>query len=398
MLLLMTSFNPATAVSLGEALTQEAELALHLRSFHLQRERSLGPENLAWTAGGELGYRSGWVGDTLRIGLTGYTSQKILGPADKDGTALLLPGQRAYSVLGESYLKLRHDTHELTAGRFLVRQFEINPQDTRMTPRSYEGIALSGTLSKGSYFLGRFDRMKPRNADRFESVARLAGAPEGVEPPLWQLSVRLQPGAHLQFGLSHYRLGAVLSSDYLEARGALIHNEKQRLELHAQHFRQHSDAASPTWNSGLKLAWQTGPLTLAGIVTQTGRGAAYRTPFGSWIGHTSRIFNNFNRAGEQALAIDTRVDFASLGLPGLTLLASATTSRHALAPATQTALSRDREYDLTLDYRFNTAAWPRALHPLQLRGRSARIEQREETQKNVIGEYQLILNYCVEIK
>ena len=50
---------------------------------------------------------SGWLNDFLRFGLTGYTSQKLYGPADRDGTGLLRQGQEGYTVLGQSFVELK---------------------------------------------------------------------------------------------------------------------------------------------------------------------------------------------------------------------------------------------------------------------------------------------------
>ena len=130
------------SASLADALLRDSETTLHFRSHYLDRDRPAGIDNVAWAAGGWLGYRSGWAGNALRLGLTAYTSQKLYGPEDKDGTALLLAGQRSYTVLGEGFGALRHAGHVLTAGRFLVNQFEVNPQDTRMTPRTFQGVSL----------------------------------------------------------------------------------------------------------------------------------------------------------------------------------------------------------------------------------------------------------------
>lgn len=387
--------------ALGDALARDAELTLHFRSYYLQRERSSGPESLAWAGGGWLAYRSGWLGDTLRLGLTGYTSQKLLGPEDKDGTALLLPGQRPYSVLGESFIRLKHEAHELTGGRFLVNSFEINPQDTRMTPRTFEGVALQGVLAGGSYFLAGFDRMKARNADEFVQVARVAGAPVGVEEPLWQFGLRLKPDERLALGLSAYHLSDLLTSAYADARWDVLRDPEQGLRLHAQYFHQRSHGENllldgepfQTWNAGLKVEWLAEPFSLAGVVVQNGRGAAYRTPFGSWIGYTSRIITNFNRAGEHALGVDATLDFSRLGVPGLALITSATKGRNAFAVESGEALPRNREYDLTLDYRFNRADWPSWVRPLCLRARVARLEQAYASQTQVTSEYHVILNY-----
>ncbi len=124
--------KPETA-SLADALGRDSETTLHFRSHYLARDRSAATDSLAWAGGGWLGYRSGWAADALRLGLTAYTSQKLHGPDDKDGASLLLTGQRSYTVLGEAYGAAKVHDQVLRAGRFLVNEFEVNPQDNAET-------------------------------------------------------------------------------------------------------------------------------------------------------------------------------------------------------------------------------------------------------------------------
>ena len=57
------------------------------------------------------------------------------------------------------------------------------------------------------------------------------------------------------------------------------------------------------------------PLLLTAY-TQTGRGANYRTPYGTWAGFTTMVVTDFDRAGERAFLLDGSYDFKNLGLPG----------------------------------------------------------------------------------
>ncbi len=57
--------------------------------------------------GGYAGFKTGYFRDRLAFGATVYTSQKLYGPEDKDGTGLLQTGQEGYTVLGEVYGQFR---------------------------------------------------------------------------------------------------------------------------------------------------------------------------------------------------------------------------------------------------------------------------------------------------
>ncbi|MBK1718725.1 OprD family outer membrane porin [Thiocystis violacea] len=390
---------------LADALTRDSELTLHWRSHYLNRVR-LGPvENLAWAGGGWLGYRSGWIADRLRLGLTGYSSQRLYGPLDKDGTSLLATGQQPYNVLGEAFGALKLGDQTFTAGRFLVNQFEVNPQDTRMTPRTFEGAALTGTLGGTEYFAGYIDSMKHRNWDEFVQVATVAGAPATVTEPMLLLTARGTPTEALTWGAATYYLPDLLSSTYADVAWTTPLGPDTRGRLGAQFLRQTSvgddrltGSAFSTWTLGVKADLIQGPFTLSGILMETDRGAAYRTPFGSWRGYTSRIINNFNRAGERVWGLDAAIDFAPFGAPGLSMNTSLSVGDDAINATTGAALSRNSEYDVTFDYRFTDPDWPSWARPLWLRARAARLGQTLGDRTDVTTEYHLILNYTHTFK
>ncbi len=72
---------------------RDTALTLHVRTFYFDREKADGTESEAWAIGGWLAFQSGWLLDTFAVGATGYTSQPLYAPDDKDGTFLLAPGQ-----------------------------------------------------------------------------------------------------------------------------------------------------------------------------------------------------------------------------------------------------------------------------------------------------------------
>lgn len=393
-----------SSTHLADALFRDSETTLHFRSHYLARNKP-GPDSLAWAGGGWLGYRSGWLDDTFRLGLTAYGSQKLYAPADRDGASLLLTGQRSYAVLGEAFDAMKLADQTLTAGRFLVNQYEVNPQDTRMTPRTFQGATLSGKLGETDYSLARLDKMKSRHWDYFDKVASVAGAPAQLSEPMYLLSLRGTPVENLNLGFASYRIRHVLASHYADLAWLTPLAENTRLRLGSQYLRQGSTGdqlltgtAFATATLGFKADLLHGPFTLSGIAMQTERGAAYRMPFGSWPGYASRIINNFNRAGEQVRGIDAALDFASLGTPGLNLIASATTGKDAINATTGAALSQNAEYNLTADYRFSATTWPSWMRPLWLRARLARFEQKLGNTVDVTTEHHLILNYTITFK
>jgi hypothetical protein len=50
-----------------------------------------------------------------------------------------------------------------------------------------------------------------------------------------------------------------------------------------------------TWSGGVKVDLISGGATLTVAYNQTGTGAAYNSPYGSWAGYTSMIVRDFDR-------------------------------------------------------------------------------------------------------
>ena len=86
----------------------------------------------------------------LQIGATLYTSQKLYGPDDKDGTQLFMPGQEPFSVLGEAYAMLRLD--DISAIRIGRQTFDLPwlaRHDNRMVPNTFEAVAIGRRATTG---------------------------------------------------------------------------------------------------------------------------------------------------------------------------------------------------------------------------------------------------------
>lgn len=405
LLLLSCCFCHASAADFTEALWRDSKLNLQLRSYYLDRNKENAADSESWAGGGWLEYRSGWAYDTFAFGLTQYTSQKILGPNDKDGALLLAPGQQSYSVLGEAFVKIKIHEQILTAGRFLLDTHEENPQDSRMTPRTFEGASLAGKVGIVDYVAAYVTKMKQRNSDAFEDIAQVAGAPANVREPKISLSLHIKPNNDLIFSASTYHIKDVLNSTYLDMSYVAQISDASKLGFNAQYMYQGSTGdnllkgtAFSTDSAGLKIDWLYGPFSLSGILMKTDAGAAYLTPFGAWQGYTCRLITNFNRAGEQVRAIDANLAFDRIGMKGLSLNASITQGDHALNAVTGSALPDNTEYNFSAEYRFTDASWPQWLQPLQIRASAGLLEQRLNGETENTVENRLVLNYRAELK
>jgi hypothetical protein len=382
------------------AFIDDAAVTAHFRTFWFDRDKPSGASSEAWAAGGWIGYESGWFGGWLRVGAVGYTSQPVWAPDDKDGTLLLKPGQEGYSVLGQAYVALKFQDQVFTGYRQMVNQPEVNPQDNRMTPNTFQGYTLAGKVAGVEYLAGYLDQMKTRNEDNFRDFAAVAGAVRGGSEPMWLGGLRYSPMKDVDLRLSSYYVPNILGSTYADAAWLMPLGGDYKLRLSGQGMYQTSNgddnltgSSFDTWAVGIKGDLIRGPATLTLVYNQTGRGAAYRSSYGSWAGYTSMIINDFDRAGEKAWLIGGTYDFVGLGLPGFVINAAAVFGRDAIDPSTKAGLSNNDEYDLNVDYRFSAETWPAWARPFWIRGRFARLEEKQGGSTNVTTDYRVIVNY-----
>jgi hypothetical protein len=398
--------TPLCAQDLGAGLRRglydDAELTVHVRSYYFDRTNAAPPNNVAWAGGGWIGYQTGWLFDVFRFGAVGYTSQPLVAPLETDGTSLLRPLQTGYTVLGQAWGKVRFRDHEFTGYRQIINQPEVNPQDNRMTPNTFEAYALSGRFGPLSYLAGYAHRMKTRNSLEFIDLATVAGAPAGVSEGMWLGGFAFAPDETFKARLSAYHVPNILTSGYADVSKSFGIAEGIDVRLGGQFMVQGSNGANmltglpfSTWAGGLDADLIWGPLTLTATYTQTGSAAAYRSPYGSWAGYTSMIVRDFNRANEGALLVGATLDLAVINAPGFAFTTNAVFGNGAINPTTRAALSTNNEFDFTLDYLFANSAldWPDWLRPLWIRGRAGLADQYLNGNLTTIRDFRVILNY-----
>jgi hypothetical protein len=398
--------GPARAEEGGGALRRflfdDALALVHVRSYYRERDRPPPLDNwAAWATGGWVGYETGWLLDTFRVGGVVYTSQPFWAPQDTDGTRLLLPKQTGYTVLGQAFAQLKWHDQIFTFYRQLVDEFEVNPRDNRMTPNTFEAYALRGRLGDVTYFAGYVASMKGRDEVAFYDMAKVAGAPEGVSAGMGLVSLRYDAIPGLRLRTSAYHVPDILTSSYSEAIWTRQLGDDFGMRLSGNFMVQgstglHLLTGEPfsTFSAGIRGELMWGPANLQFIYTNTGTAAQYRSPYGVWIGYTKQLMHDFDRAGEQAFKVHLNLDFASVGLPGLLLDGSVTSGRGALVPNSGLQLPDNTEYNLDLHYRFNfDERWPDWLKTLSLRGRIGWLDSSLYGYTTHTTEYRAILNY-----
>ena len=339
---------------------QDTEFRFNLRTAFYNREKFDGSETEAFAIGGWVGLKTGYFLDHISFGATGYTSQPLSAPDDKDGTLLLKPGGQGYTVLGEAYADIRiiEDMH-LYVGRKEYETPFINGDDTRMTPKTFEAIVLQGRIEFGKastdsskantdsskdgvgsgkaivtphqdvavlkYGAGYFDRIKEWNADRFIPMSEDAGA--SVDRGVYTVGALFEKG-NFSIGAIDYYSPDIINIGYAEATLKLPINADWEPKFSAQFVDQRSvgddllqgdDFSGQQFGIKADLPFKQALFTVG--YTYTNDGTNMQNPWSSYPGYTSVQVQDFNRAGEGAFLVRAGYEFT--GVKGLSTYALA---------------------------------------------------------------------------
>ncbi len=360
----------------------DTQFKFNFRTMYFDRNKYDGSESEAWAIGGWAGLKTGYFLDHVAFGLTGYTSQNLIGDEGKDGTLMLERGQEGYSVLGELYTDIRiMDGMNLYAGR---KEFDtpfINKNDTRMTPNTFEAIVLMGTVKFGGgsadtvtsgktilgdgktpvpaaspapargptlkYGLGYFDSIKERNDVDFVSMSEDAGA--DVDRGVFTAGALYQNGG-FSIGAIDYYSDDIINIAYFEAKQEFALNNGWKPRLAAQFIDQRSvgdellQGEFSAQQYGIKAELPVGPALFSVAYTGASGDANMQNPWSGYPGYTSVQVEDFNRDGEDALLVRAGYDFPQVkGLSAYALWV------HGSEPDADGQYARD-EYNLNLQW------------------------------------------------
>lgn len=375
----------------------DASLLLKPRTYYMDSQRDNGKDREAWAIGGALEYRTGALFDWFSLGASVYTSQKLHGPSDKDGTLLLKSGQNGYTVLGEAYVNAKlGDSVNLRAWRQSFALPYVNRQDNRMSPNTFEAYTLRGASGEHvRYIASHATHMKQRNASSFEHISEAAGA-DNTNKGLSMLGALYTYNKNINIGAINHHAWDVMNIFYVEGHAAWEFDADTALRIAAQFTDQRSKGDEligdfETGMAGIKLdaSYKNAILTLAR--TTVDNDAAVRSPFGGYPGFASIIIQDFNRAGEDAWLIGLSYTFSRFGLDGLSAFTNFVDSD---TPDNGSAASPDQqELDFTVDYRFQDDL----LEGLWIRARAAFVDQNGSGAED-IDDYRIILNYTIPLQ
>ena len=327
-----------------------------LRTYYFDSESLTGAPSTAWALGGWAGLRSPWWGEQFQVGLIGYTSQRLYGPDDQDGTKLLAPGQHPITVLGEAFAAWRVFDQTLTGYRQLINRPYINPQDNRMVPNTFEAYTLTGSAKDVSYTGGYITKFKARQSDSFASMSNAAGGAgdhQGVvyAGATWDFARNAYARMDEQYGVD------VFNTFYVDGKIPIVIDDKTSLAFGAQYTAQKSvgDAqigSFSTYAAGLQAAIAHGPFGAQLYYTQTGRGFDTQNPFGDNASYLNLMQVAFNTAGEKAWGLGGNVNFAGFGAPGLTAAAIYASGSERINARSGASIPDRNETNVRVDYAF----------------------------------------------
>ncbi len=375
-----------------------SRLRVKPRSYYLDRDRDSGADSVAWALGGALEYRSGWAWDRLQLAGSVFTSQKLYGPADEDGTRLLKPGQEGFTVLGEAHLTLRLGAgNGIRAGRQTFDLPYLARQDVRMAPHTFEAIAVGRPVAQGfGYIAGYVDRFKGNDADRFVPMSVAAGAP-GSDEGLGLLAAQYVFEDGSLVGATQQTSFDVMRTLFVKAEKSFALGGDASVRGHVQYTDQRSSGEAligtfATHLAAFKLELSLPSTSMRIAHSRAGCCMGLQSPFGGSPNYLSIIVDNFDRAGEDAWLVGMSHDFSALGAPGLAAFWNV--SRGDTPDVGLHASPDETEYDLTLDYRFGEQ------HPLgglALRVRGAWVDQDEALGGVDFLDFRVIANYTFDL-
>jgi hypothetical protein len=406
---------------------EDTKFEFNIRTFYFDRHKFDGSESEAWAIGGWGGLKTGYFLGHFAFGVTGYTSQPLYAPDDKDGTTLLKPGQQGYTVLGEAYADIKIvDGLNLNIGRKGYDTPFINRNDSRMTPNTFEAIVLQGkvtfdepaataavnkdgmALSEDGknapapapapkpdvaslkYGIGYFDEIKERNSDVFVSMARDAGA--NVDRGVYTAGIIYEKGKFSIGGIDYYS-DDIINIGYGETKFELPIADNVRPRISAQFIDERSTGNDLLFGRdfsvqqfGLKAEVPIQKVLFTAAFTHASGGDTnLQGPWSGYPGYTSVQVQDFNRAGENAFLFRIGCDFPKVdGLSAYALAVFGTTPDAA-------GQFRQDEYDFNLQW----APQKNCLKGLSARVRYALVEQHGGNVDS-LRDFRVIINYLIK--
>jgi hypothetical protein len=378
------------------AFWDDSTLVLKPRTYYLHRDRDTKQDNVGWALGGALEYQSGWFRDQLSLSATVYTSQKLYGPSDKDGTLLFKPGPESFTVLGEANLTWRFAKQQgIRVGRQRFELPYLGSHDIRMVPNTFEAIAIGNTSTTGlAYMAGYVDSIKRKNDDEFIPMSQAAGAANS-DKGVGFAGARYKTQHDTLIGAIYQHTFDVFDTFFAKIEHPFT-LKGAKLKGYLQYTDQRSvgDQIIGNFDTNLlaaKLELKQDNITWRVGLSTTDENSGIQKPYGNPANYLSVIVDDFDRAGEDAWLIGMSYDFKRVGIGELSAFGNIV---HGDTPDSGSHASPDEtEYDITVDYRMKEGWTDR----IWLRVRTAFVDQDEAAGGDDFIDFRVIVNYDYDL-
>ncbi|MGB0257644.1 MAG: OprD family outer membrane porin [Coraliomargarita sp.] len=362
------------------------------RTYYRHADFGNGRKAEAFTTGGSLRLKTGYYEDIAAFGISAYTSQKLYGPDDRDGTGLLQPGQESYSVLGEAYLDLNFNVVNLSLGLQRLDLPYLNTNDSRMTPNTFEAYSLIyNGFGPAQFGLGYVNQFRFRNSTDYISMSEQAGATDSDEG-MFAAGVHYDISENFNIGVVNLYTPDTFNTFYMETNETRRLFEQLSVNVAFQFTSQDSVGDElvgdfSTQHYGLKCIANYGKFTGALATTYTSSGGDIRKPWGGSPSFNSIMLADFDRAEEESIGASLSYDFDG---PYLDPFLATVKWGYGDTPDNGKNASPDqRELDLNLEYA------PPNYDKLKIRLRYARRDAIGSIEGRDIRDFRIIINYAV---
>lgn len=371
------------------------------RTYYLPRDNFDGSRSEAWTVGGWVAFRSGLIYDLFGIHAAYYTSQKLFGPLDNDGTKLLAPGQESLSVLGQLYGRMQVGDQEFRGGRQLIDTPLINAQDNRMVPNTFEGttvVTLPDKDRRYDYSVGYLWSVKQRDSNNFIPMSNALTGDDTLDRGVIFGMIKYRPLAGLSLTAMDYYADDLVNTGFFQSEYENKNESGLNWSVGANVIAQNSAGSNlaggsefNTFQASAKAQLSYVGWTLFAAGSITGDDSKIYSPFGTKPNYTDMQEVSFDNAGEKAIGASIAYDFGySLNLPGFSIGTWYTIGSDSIDTTTDTEISRRSELDVWMQYRPSKGQWK----GLRLKAQYADVWQADNVRDSQ-PELRLIADYTI---
>lgn len=425
----LSALGLALAVPAQAAFIEDSKASLELRNFYMNRDfrHDTATQSKAeeWAQGFLFRYESGYTEGTVGVGVDamGFAGFKLDSGRGTAGTGLLLPKNNnhkgkdkghvpdSYGELGATF-KAKLSNSTLKAGTLMPKLPTVSSGDGRLLPQTFTGVHVNSQEIDGlTVDLGRLGRMNQRNStDNAPIIINpVHGAKRAAKNADKGRVARQNAGETSKFdfaGVKYQWWDTGLTTSYNFAKfageykqhilnGVYTHQiaDNQALTADLRYAKTNEDRKSGIDNKAISgmLSYKLGHNNFAlGYQKMSGdTGYAYIELVDPFLPNYVQV-RDFAAADEKSWQARFIHDFASVGVPGLTLMTRYIKGSNIYMGANQSR-GKEWERDTDIGYVFQDGA----LKGLGIKWRNATV--RSDISVGKVDENRLIVSYTIPL-